>query len=406
MKYLILFISFFFLCIPLTDIQAKRLMPEDFIYKGAFRLPEVDQAYEYSWHWGGDAMTYCPDDGGSLYATGHDHNQWVSEINIPQPRISNNINDLNTARTLQPFTNIRRGLGIGDREVPRMGLEYLGPRGNQKKGRIHFSWGQHFFEDLQESHAMSLLVLDKKKSKGPWYLGKRTNYTSGDYLFKIPKNWVKNNVKGKLLATGRFRDGGWSGMGPSLIAYGPWGKGQVPSPQATLKSKALIKYTSSDNWDSETQHSMNNYHQSDEWVGGAWIKAGNKRGIIFAGTKGTGECWYGFANGVVWPDEPPYPPIPDPPNDDRGWWSTGFKGELLFYNPKRLKKVAAGSIKAWEPQPYATMDIDEFMYNVSSTQQKRHISSVAFNQKHDKLYIMEYLADDDKPIVHVWKIKK
>ena len=151
---------------------------------------------------------------------------------------------------------------------------------------------------------------------------------------------------------------------------------------------------------------MNNYHHSDEWIGGAWIKADDKKGVIFAGTKGTGDCWYGFANGVVWPDEPPYPEVPAPPNDDRGWWSSGFTGQLLFYNPKKLKKVAAGELKAWAPQPYATMDIDEFMYNVTSNQQKRHVSSVAFNQKKDRLFIMEYLADDDKPIVHVWKIKK
>ena len=39
------------------------------------------------------------------------------------------------------------------------------------------------------------------------------------------------------------------------------------------------------------------------------------------GTNGVGKCWYGFANGVVWPEEGPYPPVPEAPNDFPGWWA-------------------------------------------------------------------------------------
>ena len=57
---------------------AGRITPEQFIYMGAFRLPDTEP-YESGWYWGGTAMTYYPygdtsgtKDGypGSIYGTG------------------------------------------------------------------------------------------------------------------------------------------------------------------------------------------------------------------------------------------------------------------------------------------------------------------------------------------------
>ena len=93
--------------------------PENLVYRGAFRLPEGSGSS--SWEWSGYAITYCPEgdpggerDGypGSLFAVGHDHQQMVSEISIPRPVISTQkrVDDLNVARTLQPFRDIRNDL--------------------------------------------------------------------------------------------------------------------------------------------------------------------------------------------------------------------------------------------------------------------------------------------------------
>ncbi len=70
----------------------NRIQPEDFVYKGAFRLPEV--AGDCDWTYSGHAMTYYPNGDvassdnypGSLFATGNDAVcQHVSEISIPNP---------------------------------------------------------------------------------------------------------------------------------------------------------------------------------------------------------------------------------------------------------------------------------------------------------------------------------
>ena len=102
---------------PATDL----LQPGDLAYRGAFRLPADPAGMGWEWANWGSALTYYPDgdpagpaDGypGSLFGTGHDWNQYVSEVSIPVPVVSpgKDVNDLNTATTLQPFADIRGGL--------------------------------------------------------------------------------------------------------------------------------------------------------------------------------------------------------------------------------------------------------------------------------------------------------
>jgi len=150
---------------------------------------------------------------------------------------------------------------------------------------------------------------------------------------------------------------------------------------------------------------MNDYHHADEWSGGAWMSASGNRGAVdFVGTKGVGECWYGFANGVVWPDEPPFPPIPAPPSDERGWWSSQFTGRLIFYDPADLARVAQGQMAPNQPQPYAVMSVDDVLFHITGDQQKYHLGAADFDADRGLLYVMEPLADDERSVVHVWRV--
>jgi hypothetical protein len=187
-----------------------------------------------------------------------------------------------------------------------------------------------------------------------------------------------------------------------LFAYGPWNEGNPPAANSTLPAVPLILYSAVT---AEDDRVMNDYHHSDEWSGGSWLTTGEKAAVIFVGTKGVGECWYGFADGTVWPDAAPFPPIPAPPNDDRGWWSTGFEGQILFYSPAELAAVARGEMEPWQPQPYATLNIDEHLFNVHSNQQKYHVGAASFDRERELLYVFEPLADEDKSLIHVWKIE-
>jgi hypothetical protein len=47
---------------------------------------------------------------------------------------------------------------------------------------------------------------------------------------------------------------------------------------------------------------------------------------------------------------------------NRGWWTTRFDAEFILYDPTDLAKVVSGQMESWQPQPYATIDIDEYLY--------------------------------------------
>lgn len=158
---------------------------------------------------------------------------------------------------------------------------------------------------------------------------------------------------------------------------------------------------------------MDNYKEADEWSGGAWLTAGNKSAVIFAGTKATGDCWYGFANGVEWPtngteDPDAYPDVPPWPYDQRGWWSEGIEAQIIFYDPADLAAVAHGDMESYEPQPYTSLNIDEYLFDPGFDLErgKRYlVGAVSFDRARGLLYVFERMADEnEKSLVHVWKV--
>ena len=384
------------------------IQPTDLVYLGAFRLPS-DAPDEVGWMWSGEALAYYPDgdpggpaDGfpGSLLGAGHNWNQYVSEINIPVPVISpgKNLEELNTAATLQPFQDIRGGLFDWPLEQPRAGLEYLPPQGEQESGKLYFCWAQHLDEGAAKpSHGWAELDLSNPQPAGPWRIGDHWNYVTADYIFAIPQAWADAYTPGMRLATGRYRDGGQGSLGPSLFAYGPWNAGNPPAPGTTLSAIPLLLYGTVYE---EGSLAMNGYAHSDHWSGGAWLTASDRSAVIFVGTKGLGETWYGCADGTVWPEDPPYPPE----CAERGWWSEQFAAQIIFYSPADLAAVATGAMETGEPQPYAVLEIEEMLYNADFVL-LNHLGAAAFDRERGLLYVLEPLADEERSLVHVWRVE-
>jgi hypothetical protein len=157
---------------------------------------------------------------------------------------------------------------------------------------------------------------------------------------------------------------------------------------------------------------MVDYSEPDEWSGGAWLTDGEKSAVILVGTKAVGDSWYGFSNGVVYPisgdPDDVYPEVPDWPHDDRGWWSEDISAQMIFFDASELAKVATGALENWDPQPYATLTLDEYLYDpgFDYVRYKRYLlGAIAFNRENGFLYIIERLADeDDRSLIHVFRI--
>ena len=411
---------------PALSEPGELVQPVDLVYLGAFRLPA--EPYDYGWGYSGYAMTYYPggdpggaDDGfpGSLFILGHDQAQLVAEVSIPAPvnSTSRDTNELPTAAYLQDFHDITGGM-FGELEIPRAGLEYLPAQGDQESGKLHFSWGQHFQFENAPSHGWSELDLSARNPAGPWHIAEYTNYVTNDYLFEIPEEWSNVYAPGLRLATGRFRDGSWGGLGPALIAIGPWNEGNPPPPGAVLQEVVpLLMYGENVPGAPELaitdEHRMQGYSEPDEWSGGAWLQAGDKSAVVLLGTKAIGESWYGFSNGVVYPisgdPDEEYPEVPDWPHDNRGWWSDDISARVIFFDPAQLGAVALGQMGTWQPQPYAVLNLDEYLFDPGYDYErgKRYLlGAAAFDRENALLYVIERLADEDeRSLVHVFQVE-
>jgi hypothetical protein len=379
--------------------------PDNFTYLGAFRLPDASGGS--NWEYSGHGLTHRPaadqaqNTYGSLFGFGHDQHLQVSEISIPEPIISKNLDDLNTATTIQPFADISGGLfSPEEMSIPRAGIAYLNER-------LYFTFGQHI-QDFEPSHGSASLNLTD--AEGAYIFGNYTNYITNDYLLEIPPEWA-SALGGYPLASGRAREGLWSGRGPALFAYKP----DVVSNGVLTDVVPLLLYGTqgaAPDIISDESMAVNDYHDADHWWGVSWLTAGENTAVIFAGTKALGNEWYGFANGVVWDyscsENNSCPDVPDFPYDDRGFWSESYQPQIIFYDPAQLVAVANSESESWQPQPYATLDLSEYLLapELDFHNYKRDIiGAIAFDRENGRLYVIERLADEYKSVIHVWQVE-
>ncbi|MBN1297995.1 hypothetical protein JXA80_14550 [bacterium] len=442
---------------PPTPPPTDLIQPDDLIYLGAFRLPGGDTP-PLTFAYGGNAMTFNPDGNpsgsssglpGSLFITAHDRQPWgtlpdgdqIAEIAIPEPAVEPLPENLPVAEFLQEFHNPLAGQFTSMEEIPRIGMAYLnhpdtGPL-------LHIGWGQHMPpETPPATHGWFSPNLAAPAFQGTWYIGSQDFNSVNGYLFPIPVTWATAYTGGRVLATGRFRDGGWSGMGPALFAYRPWHSGGSPPPDGTRLSEIPLLLYQSSATSEEITRCMTGYQHPDEWEGGSWlVTPAGRSAVVFAGTKSTGiKYWYGY----IHPDGPEHPCVdvhitdfvtcrmadgsPCPAEDFagccddalgdcislRGWWSSRFDGCMIFYNPDDLARVAAGTMDSWAPQPYAMLDIDDVLYlNPSGVdretlgwgdQLRNRIGDMAYDDANGVLYVLELYANGAAPVVHVWDV--
>lgn len=441
---------------PAEVLPANLVQAADFTYQGAFRLPDAGERPR-TFAYGGAAMTVNPggdpggsgdDFPGSLFVMGHDRIPYgeladgsqVAEVNIPAPLISKDLVGLPQAKFLQGFENVAKNHFANLEEIPRVGMQFLehpltGPK-------IHITWGAHFQED-ERTRGPALAWfnpnLTDANMQGEWYLGQQAPYSVNGYMLTIPPDWAERFTHGRLLGTGRYKDGGWSGMGPALFAYRPWDDGGQPAPNGTHFEETVLLLYGKSTETTAIEHALAGYQHPDEWEGAAWLTTpSGKQAVLFAGTKGTGDIyWYGFVN-PQGPDKPcafaeyigqydlcrfadgrPCPMEMQQEcaghTSERGWWSSRKNAQFILYDPETLGRVALGQIQPWEPQPYAVVNIDEvLLMNPSGVeeallgtgeQRRYRIGDATYDRQHGLLYVLELFADEAKPIVHVWRLK-
>lgn len=350
----------------------------DLVYKGAFKFP--GGSGESRWGYGGRGLAYYPDgdpagpsDGypGSLFGFGHVYEMHVSEISIPQPVITQEYGALNTATTLQPFSQVDT-FTHPDLTLPIGDIAYLPKQGTQQSDKLYYIFGSNYNWSKIPSHCASELDLSNPQTQGWWYVGAADGhppyYSTAFYLFEIPQDWADAHTGGKRLVTGGTRSGAYNGFGTAFFAIGPWQDGDPLPYEAELSYVTLTEYGQVTGVNTQDGREV-----TDQFYGGGWVERGGKSAIVLVGDKGFGETTY-----------------------DGGYTSVLRRPVLLFYDPDDLAAVAQGLKQPHEPQPYAMIDIGEYLFR-----KEPYVYSGAYDQQNGLLYVFEY--NQEAPIMHVFQ---
>lgn len=384
--------------------------PSGFAYLGALALPE-----DYSW--GGEAIAYNSDGGttGSLFVTNvnQPENGLVGEVILPEPVISTqkNVDDLNVATMLHQPVNIRpANINNWDYvDIWRTGLEYIAA-----EGRLYSSWSIHYTVTEGKNASISCCNaadLSGSTKYGAWYVGNAgespLDAMMNDWLFSVPTSWADAHCSGRYIVTGRCRDGGLSGLGPTLYAFAPVGA-TPPSANSELQYTTLLEYGAVSGTDTYNMpNSIDGYKLNDDWREAVWLNAENQNAVALIGKKGLGHNWYGYNgewmqfNWVIADVPPPEAEFWETDPNGKGWRSHNFQPMIILFNPADLAKVGDGLLNAYEPQPYAALRIPKETFFGAFVE----IFSATFDSQNGIVYIAEMVAElDGRIILHAWKV--
>jgi hypothetical protein len=391
--------------------------PIGFQYLGAISMSE-------SFAYGGEAIAYRADgdstgvaDGfpGSLFIT--DLNQpdhgFVGEVNIPLPVVSSaqNPSDLSEPSILNAPVNIRpTNVNSWDFvDIWRAGLEYL-----PSQKRLYSSWSYHYavmgtkHASISYCDAQNLSAATKQ---GAWFVGNPTeppnDAMNNDYLFSIPTSWANPNTSGRDLIVGRFRDGGLSGLGPTMYAFQSI-QTSPPPENSVLSFTTLLQYGPVEGTDDYTfPNSIVGYRHSDAWRDALWLSAENQNAVLVIGDKALGFHWYGYQGERMVHDwviaDVPHPDFVETDPDGKGWRANNYQPMAIFYKPDDLTKAANGTLAPYEPQPYAAIRFNKDLF----WGPRQEIVSAAYDEQNRILYASEFCPNlDGRILIHAWKINR
>lgn len=357
------------------DLLAGLLHQADLNYLGAFKVPDGNigaSTFEY----GGTALTYNPGND-SLFMVGHDWDQAIAEISIPEVR-NGSLSNLSTANVIQPFVNVQSRIPSNDLEGD-VKVGGLLVNGNQLIGSLYEFYDAN--ENATDSHfKLSSLNLSTANASGMFEVGNLGGGFVGGYMGTVPAAW--QSALGTQYLTGQA---GLSiidrtSAGPAVFGFDPAQLGTNPAPTTNLVYYPL----SSPLADEQTQNPL--FNTTTE-IRGVVFPEGTDT-VLFIGSHGTGSWCY--ATGDICND--PYRP-------DQGPHAAPYVYQVWAYNANDLLAVKNGQLQPWQVRPY-----DVWTFDLPYPENSKHIGGVAYDAASGRIYVSQQLADDAKPVIHVFQV--
>jgi hypothetical protein len=350
------------------------IQSSDLQYVGAFRLPAgTFGSPNGGFAYGGKALAYNPGRN-SLFMTGHDWDQLIAEVSIPEIVNSTNLNNLKTAAVLQNFRDPSEGKSVGSGTYKVGGL------------LIHNSklYGtEYLFYDATNSQTVSHYVSGSTDMsitgdvQGMFRVGSvGAGYVSG-YMGHIPTEW--QSALGGTALTGNccLAIISRTSSGPSVFAFNLDNLGSVNP----LPANPLVYYPLSNPLGGCA--SQNAYFNCTTSIMGVVFPTGSKS-VLFFGTHGTGPICY--------KDEGP-----------TSCWGTGgynappYVAQVWAYNVDDLIKVRNSQLQPWEAKPYAIWQLPLPFGGTA-------IKGAAYDSSTQRIFISQGFGDGELPVIHVYQV--
>lgn len=379
---------------PTAPGAGALVRPANLIYEGAFRVPAGTMGTT-SFAYGGTALAFNPVHR-SLFIVGHDWQQQVAEIAIPDIRAGSSLRRLTTATVLQPFADVTEGAlwRVGPNTVKVGGLLPY-------QGRLYLT--AYLYYDGPGSQVLSHFVSGPDLSavgdvRGPFQVGTLGAGMVSGYVGLVPPAW--QNALGGPVLDGQCCLGVISrtSYGPALFTIDPEKLGTTNPLPAT----PLVYYPASHPlavWES-----TNPLFNGTTEVRGVVFHEGT-RSVLFFGRHGLGTFCYG--PGTADPKLAGQPAeggvdriCYDPASDSKGTHAYPYSYYVWAYDANDLAAVKAGQKEPWDVKPYATWPLTLPF----STEGSAVLNGATYDAQTGRIFVSQGFADGDLPVIHVFHI--
>jgi hypothetical protein len=377
---------------PAPPTDAQLLAASDLVYQGAFLLP-ASSLDRTSFSYGGTALAYNAAHN-SLFAVGHDWYQLTAEVTIPLVVVSNDLDDLNTASFLQPFTDATNGK-----------IDDTGGTTNKIGGQLVYQgklYGtSYIYYDAPGAQVVSHWVrpstsLSSGRATGLYQVGELGAGMVSGYLAEIPAAW--RAALGGPVLTGNccLSIISRTSFGPAF-AFDPAQLGAAnPVPDTPLVYYPTGHPELGD-WDATWDPAGGVFFNGTTTVRGVVFAQGT-RSVLFFGTQGTGEFCYGEGT-----DDPALVGLPtgdgsiwcyDPDGSSKGTHGYPYVAEVWAFDANDLAAVRDGTKQPWEVRPYAT-------WTLSLPFGSGVIGGAAYDASTGSIYVSQQFGNGTDPVIHV-----
>jgi hypothetical protein len=426
-------------------VPANRLMPENFVYQGAFRLPE-------EFNWGALGMSYHPGgdgEAGSLFVTGFESlldenggqcfegrtgcNGYFAELAVPAPMRGAGWEDLPVAEFVRGMSIFDGGLvqTVSESYAFVSDIAYVPRQGSQSGDKIYGSLNSWYAEGLHGDDTFPTIWfsdLDGGNTQGLFHVGPDEppfhGRKMGSYLFTVPQNYADRYLGGRVLVTGRARGTAPSGspgmdaegtiaggsQGPALIAFRAWDTDVASGDLDALPMLYYrVRYPGCAGPDvgvggEITDCDLPGYSMCDDWTGADFLQAGDRAAIAIVGLKGSTNCYYcgdpeddGECGAVPLAGECDFRC-----GESRGYHCGPYRRQVLLYDTEELGRAAQGEVDPWKVLPYAVWEPEElYLRNPCCF----NMGGMAFDPVGRRMFITERGLGEGElnaAVVHVW----